>query len=69
MRSKIRSGSNSSSLWRQMGNIVSQYDGMQCLQHEWPCCIRITIMSQLKASDCRSHTTRTQMLQTTYKTK
>ena len=28
MRSKI--ASNSSSLWKQMGNIVAQYDGMFC---------------------------------------
>ncbi|KAL9959898.1 hypothetical protein ACROYT_G033271 [Oculina patagonica] len=28
MRSKIATGSNSSSLWRQMGNIISQYDGL-----------------------------------------
>ena len=31
MRSKISSGSNGSSLWTQMGNIIAQYDGMYCL--------------------------------------
>ena len=31
MRSKIASGSSSCSLWRQMGNIISQYDGVYLL--------------------------------------
>jgi len=28
MRDKIQRESNSSSLWKQMGNIISQYDGL-----------------------------------------
>ena len=44
MRGQINKRSNSSSLWRQMGNIIAQYDGMLVmavccctgLVQEWP---------------------------------
>ncbi|XP_020608826.1 phospholipase B-like 1 [Orbicella faveolata] len=36
MRSKIASGSNNSSLWRQMGNIISQYDGLIAGYTDYP---------------------------------
>ncbi|XP_073229179.1 phospholipase B-like 1 isoform X2 [Porites lutea] len=36
MRSKIKSESNSSSMWKQMGNIVSQYDGLIAGYTDYP---------------------------------
>ena len=31
MRDQIRKRSSNSSLWRQMGNIIAQYDGMNSI--------------------------------------
>lgn len=45
MRSKISSGSNSSSLWTQMGNIIAQYDGLISGYSHYPATEKVLIIT------------------------